>query len=388
VVEPDALVQAGAARRELGGQRGESVVEELEHTGRGVGPGRVAALGGGLSVQAHHLVDDAVEDQRVALLVAALEVEDPGHQGVVGRLAERREMLGDGVLGHTEAGEEGGEAIAALVRELGPRPGVRGEVDGIRIPLQAGHDVREEGRPPLDGRICPVSTSSGHKRRPVAGSNARSHACRRATRHDTKPYPSFGWGAGLPRTPVSGLRAWAGELEDQRQRRTRARPVLLDHLESAAAEDRSQRQGDDDGVVELTGDWDEVRNHIEGKREVSQQGDDEGPVPARHAGVAEQAPEQDDAVRDESGERSRVCAPPRKREASDEDPVDDECRETEEQQPLRRARHPPGRSDAAPVLRARRMEIIVVEIPAWRIIALGLEPVLVTLRSPVSSRQR
>jgi len=50
-------------------------------------------------------------------------------------------MLGDGVLGHTEAGEEGGEAIAALVRELGPRPGVRGEVDGTRIPLQAGHDV-------------------------------------------------------------------------------------------------------------------------------------------------------------------------------------------------------------------------------------------------------
>jgi hypothetical protein len=90
-----------------------------------VGPGRVAALGGGLSLQAHHLVDDAVEDQRVALLVAALEVEDPGHQGVVGRLAERREMLGDGVLGHTEAGEEGGEAIAALVRQFGPRPGVR-----------------------------------------------------------------------------------------------------------------------------------------------------------------------------------------------------------------------------------------------------------------------
>jgi hypothetical protein len=34
-------------------------------------------------------------------------------------------MLGDGVLGHTEAGEEGGEAIAALVRQFGPRPGVR-----------------------------------------------------------------------------------------------------------------------------------------------------------------------------------------------------------------------------------------------------------------------
>jgi hypothetical protein len=40
-------------------------------------------------------------------------------------LGRTREMLGDGVLGHTEAGEEGGEAIAALVRQFGPRPGVR-----------------------------------------------------------------------------------------------------------------------------------------------------------------------------------------------------------------------------------------------------------------------
>jgi hypothetical protein len=34
------------------------------------------------------------------------------------------------------------------------------------------------------------------------------------------------------------------------------------------------------------------------------------------------------------------------------------------------------------------MEIIVVEISAWRIIALVLEPALVTLGSPVSSRRR
>ena len=36
--------------------------------------------------------------------------------GVVGRLAERRDVLGDGVLRHAEAGEQRGEARAALVR--------------------------------------------------------------------------------------------------------------------------------------------------------------------------------------------------------------------------------------------------------------------------------
>ena len=90
----------------------------------------------------------------MALLVAALEEEDPGHQALLGgqrrlpgRVGERREVLGDGLLGHAEAGEQRRQPVAALVRELGPRAGVRGEVDGRRIPLQAGHDPGEEVGP-------------------------------------------------------------------------------------------------------------------------------------------------------------------------------------------------------------------------------------------------
>ena len=147
VVEADARVDAGAARRELARHRGQPLLEELEHAGRGVLTGRVETLVRGVAGELEHLGGDAVEHHRVALLVAALQVEDPGHQGVVGRLSERRDVLGDGVLRHAEAGEERGQAIAALVRELGPRAGVGGEVDGLRIPLQTGHEPREEVGP-------------------------------------------------------------------------------------------------------------------------------------------------------------------------------------------------------------------------------------------------
>ena len=90
----------------------------------------------------------------VALLVAALEEEDPGHQALLrhqrrlpGRVGERRELLGDRVLGHAEAGEQRHQAAAALLRELLPLARVGGEVDGRRIPLQAGHDAGEEVGP-------------------------------------------------------------------------------------------------------------------------------------------------------------------------------------------------------------------------------------------------
>ena len=55
--------------------------------------------------------------------------------------------------------------------------------------------------------------------------------------------------------------------------------MLLEHLRSRAAQDRPQREGDDDGVVELAGDGDEVGDDVEGKHQIAQQGDDEGPVP-------------------------------------------------------------------------------------------------------------
>ena len=96
VVQGDALIQSDLARRQLGGHRRQPLLEQLEHGGRDEVPGRGAPLRRGGSGQPEHLGGDPVKELRVALLVAALEEEDPGHQGVRGRLGERREVLGDG----------------------------------------------------------------------------------------------------------------------------------------------------------------------------------------------------------------------------------------------------------------------------------------------------
>ena len=133
---------------------GQPHLEEVEHPRGGVFAGRCASLGRRGSRQPEHLGGDAVEEHRVALLVAALQEEDPCHQALLGGqrrlprcVGERRDLLGDGPLAHAEAGEQRHEAAAALGRQLRPRAGVRGEVDGHRIPLQAGHETGEEVGP-------------------------------------------------------------------------------------------------------------------------------------------------------------------------------------------------------------------------------------------------
>ena len=125
VVEADALAQSLATRGDLGGHRGQPLLEELEHRGRGFGAGRGTTLGGGGSRQSQHLGGDAVEEPRMALLVATLEEEHPGHQALLGRqrslpgcIGERRDVLGDEIVTDAEAGEERLQAAAALVREL------------------------------------------------------------------------------------------------------------------------------------------------------------------------------------------------------------------------------------------------------------------------------
>src|SRR5215218_8578059 len=74
---------------------------------------RAAPLGRVGSRQAEHLGSDAVEEQRVALLVAALQEEDPRHQALLGsqrrlpgRVGERCQLLCDRLLGHAETGEK------------------------------------------------------------------------------------------------------------------------------------------------------------------------------------------------------------------------------------------------------------------------------------------
>ena len=128
------------AGRELGGHRRQPLLEELEQRGRDVGAGRGAPLGRGGARQPEHLLGDAVEELRVPLLVAALEEEDPGHQALLGgqlrlpgRVGERRQLLGDGVLGDAEAGEQRRQALATLGRQLRPRAtsGVRSMAAGF-----------------------------------------------------------------------------------------------------------------------------------------------------------------------------------------------------------------------------------------------------------------
>ena len=112
VVEADAFAQPGAAGCELDRHLRQPFLEELEHPGRSVSPGGCAPLVRGASGQAEHLLGDAVEEYGMTLLVAALQEEHPGHQrlvgghrGLLGRCCKRRDLLGDDILGHAEAGQ-------------------------------------------------------------------------------------------------------------------------------------------------------------------------------------------------------------------------------------------------------------------------------------------
>ena len=186
--------------------------------------GRCASLGRRGSRQPEHLGGDAVEEPRVALLVAALQEEDPCHQALLGGqrrlprcVGERRDLLGDGPLAHAEAGEQRHEAAAALGRQVRPGAGVRGEVDGRRIPLQAGHDTGEEVGPEAavreghevpgrgSARCAPTSCSLSHFLT-VASARGRS-ACPPSCRARAAPRRARGRGRRSPRSRSSLVRA-------------------------------------------------------------------------------------------------------------------------------------------------------------------------------------
>ena len=108
------------------------------------------------------------QERRVAHLVPALQEEDPGHQALLGghrgvprRSCERLELLGNGVLGHAEAGEERGEADAGSSGEPGPRAGALGKVDGSRIHCR--RPATREKKPGQKLRVasmCPYTSAS------------------------------------------------------------------------------------------------------------------------------------------------------------------------------------------------------------------------------------
>ena len=116
-------------------------------------------LGRGIARQPQHLGSHAVEEPGMAILVAALQEEDPHHHrvDVLGAIGERREVFGDRVLGHPEAGEQRRQEPAALGREPGPGFGVGGEIDRCRVPLELGHDLGVGREPREDRQLRAVS---------------------------------------------------------------------------------------------------------------------------------------------------------------------------------------------------------------------------------------
>ena len=159
VVEGDAVENLGASRRQLLGERRQPRLEQLEQGVRHELPRRGEPLAGRLSGQLQDLGGDTIEELRVTILVAALEKEQPHHHRVhvLGAVGERHEVLGDRVLGDAEAGEQRGQAPAALHRQLGPGARVGLEVDGRRVPLQPGDDLRVGREPGKHQQLGAVS---------------------------------------------------------------------------------------------------------------------------------------------------------------------------------------------------------------------------------------
>ena len=180
---PHSVEDAGASRRQLGGHRGQLDLEQLEQRLRDEPSGGSASLRRRVSGQAEHLGGDAVEEQRVAVLVAALQKEDPHHHAVqvLGGVGERSEVFGHGVLGDTEAGEQRRQAPATLVVERGPRARIAGQIDAVRVPLQAGHDLGV-GREPWEhqqlGSISARNAEAARSHVGVASAHRQTRAGR------------------------------------------------------------------------------------------------------------------------------------------------------------------------------------------------------------------
>jgi hypothetical protein len=110
--------------------------------------------------------------------------------------------------------------------------------------------------------------------------------------------------------------------------------VLAQKLLAAGAKEGSEYERDEDRVVELAGDGDEVGYEIEGHREVGDQRDYERLTRSGDPVVGKQAAEQHDAVRNETGERTRVGATTHNEQGEDERALDQKCRSHPDRGPV------------------------------------------------------
>src|SRR5205085_10516654 len=103
-------------------------------------------------------------------------------------------------------------------------------------------------------------------------------------------------------------------------------PGLLDDLTTGTTREVGEGRRDEDRVVELSRDRDEVRHEVERYGEVDEQERECDLRPPRHARVAEEPAEQDDAVGDERGRLAGVLPASGDEEREDEGEPDRERR--------------------------------------------------------------
>jgi hypothetical protein len=92
----------------------------------------------------------------------------------------------------------------------------------------------------------------------------------------------------------------------------------LDHVSPCAAYDVTHNDRDDDRVVELSDDRNEVRDEVDRGREIWTDRDDRELRASGDSSIVKQALEQNGAVRDERGDRSRVLAAPEHQQNKDQ----------------------------------------------------------------------
>ena len=109
--------------------------------------------------------------------------------------------------------------------------------------------------------------------------------------------------------------------------------MLADEWLPAPADEAAEDERDDHDVVELAGDRDEVRDEVEGKREVTRERNEQRLLPARHARVAEQSAAEYDAVGDEAGERAGALVSAGDHEREDERRIQEEEDADSEERP-------------------------------------------------------
>lgn len=99
--------------------------------------------------------------------------------------------------------------------------------------------------------------------------------------------------------------------------------MLADERIATGVNQVPQDEGENDRVVELACDGNEVGHEVEGKREVPQKGGEQELSPPGNTRITQQPVDEDDAVRDESGQRTRVLPPPEGEEDQDESRPDE-----------------------------------------------------------------